>query len=158
VTKEWRWKWESEHRPALCVLDIADRYRRVSHTFVPASNTLPSTLQLKVKGSPPTSSLLTHSFERVSQNRTVPSEEQLANSNSLTGLKRTFSTPCPWPLNSIWLRAEVLSGFQMRMLLSLAPVAISPPDAFHEIVRWLLLSKNRKEESADLMRSGSVRM
>jgi hypothetical protein len=64
-------------------------------TFVPASSVLPSALQVSVNGSPPTSSFVTHVLLRVSQNRTVPSEEQLANSNSRTGLKSTFSTACP---------------------------------------------------------------
>ena len=106
-------------------------------TFVPARSVLPSVLQLIVKGSPPTSSFATHVLLLVSQNRTVPSEEQLASSNSRTGLKRTFSTACPCPRSSVWLRGLVRSGFHMRTVLSLAPVAIRLPDAFHEIVRWL---------------------
>ena len=72
-------------------------------TFKPTIKTLPSTLQARVKASPPTSSFVVHVLLLVSQNLTVPSLEQLASSNSLTGLKRTFSTACVWPFNSIWL-------------------------------------------------------
>ena len=106
-------------------------------TFVPASSTLPSVLQARVNGSPPTSSFAIAFFVLVSQNRTVPSPEQLASSNSLTGLKKTFSTVWPCPFSSVWLRGLVRSGFHIRMVLSLAPVAINPPETFQEIVRWL---------------------
>src|ERR1700761_9031992 len=105
--RESRSRWGSAHRPEHRVLVLISFQGRESQTFVPARRTLPSTLQLSVNGSPPTSSLLTQTVVRVSQNLTVPSEEQLANSNSLTGLKRTFSTACPWPLSSIWLRGLV---------------------------------------------------
>lgn len=91
-----------------------------------------------MNGSPLTSSFVIAVFVLVSQNRTVPSPEQLASSNSLTGLNDTFSTVCPWPFSSVWLLGLVRSGFQMRIVLSLAPVAINPPEAFQEIVRWLL--------------------
>ena len=106
-------------------------------TFVPASKTLPSVLHAKVKGSPPMSSLDMQVFVRVSQNRTEPSLEQLASSNSRTGLNLTFSMAAVCPLNSTWLFGFVLSGFHTRMVLSLAPVAIRPPEAFQLIVRWL---------------------
>ena len=96
--------------------------------------TVPSTLQAKVNASPPMSSFVEHVLFFVSQNRTVPSPEQLANSNSLTGLNSTFSTPCVCPLSSIWLFGCVRSGFQTRMVLSVAPVAICDPVAFHAIV------------------------
>lgn len=102
--------------------------------------TVPSTLQAKVNASPPTSSFVEHVLFFVSQNRTVPSPEQLANSNSLTGLNSTFSTPCVCPLSSIWLFGCVRSGFQTRMVLSVAPVAICDPVAFHAIVLWLYSS------------------
>lgn len=65
---------------------------QVFATLVPAIKTLPSTLQVSVKGSPPTSSFEMQFLFLVSQNLTVPSPEQLANSNSLTGLNSTLST------------------------------------------------------------------
>ena len=112
-------------------------YAGEKHTFVPATSVLPSVLQHNVKGSPPTSTLLTQLLLRVSQNRTVPSDEHLASSNSRTGLNRTFSTAWPWPRSSVCERGLMRSGFHIRTVLSLAPVAIRPPDAFQEIVRWL---------------------
>lgn len=62
-------------------------------TFLPAIMVLPSADQDRVNGSPPTSRRLTQFLERTSQNRTVPSVEQLAISASRTGLKITFSMP-----------------------------------------------------------------
>jgi hypothetical protein len=104
------------------------------HTFNPTTSTVPSMLQANVKASPPTSSFVVHVLLFVSQKRTVPSPEQLASSNSLTGLKSTFSTPWVCPLSSIWLFGWVRSGFQTRIVLSVAPVAIWDPVAFHAIV------------------------
>ena len=101
-----------------------------------ATSTLPSTLQANVNTSP-TSRVEVHALLRVSQNRTVPSPEQLANSNSLTGLNSTFSTADPWPSSFVWLLGAVFSGFHTRIVLSVDPVAICDPDAFHDIVRWL---------------------
>jgi hypothetical protein len=90
---------------ALCI-QVSDRIGRIApeqcaRTLVPARRTLPSVLQLRVNGSPPTSSFDVQLLLRVSQNRTVPSDEQLANSNSRTGLNSTFSTAWPCPLNSV---------------------------------------------------------
>lgn len=107
------------------------------HTFNPTTSTVPSMLQANVKASPPTSSFVVHVLLFVSQKRTVPSPEQLASSNSRTGLKSTFSTPWVCPLSSIWLFGWVRSGFQTRIVLSVAPVAIWDPVAFHAIVLWL---------------------
>ena len=115
----------------------ADLEDDTTTTFKPTTTTVPSTLQANVNASPPTSSFVVQVLFFVSQNRTVPSLEQLANSNSLTGLKSTFSTPCVWPLSSIWLLGCVRSGFQTRTVLSVAPVAICDPVAFQAIVLWL---------------------
>lgn len=99
---------------------------------------MPSTLHESVKGSPPMSSFEVAFLLRVSQKRTVPSAAQLASSNSRTGLKSTFSTVKVWPFNSVWARELVLSGFQTRIVLSEAPVATSPPEAFQDMVLCLL--------------------
>lgn len=109
---------------------------------MPQTMAVPSTLHESVKTSPRPSSLAIEALLRVSQKRTVPSLAQLASSNSLVGLNRTFSTPEVWPLSSIWLLGVVRSGFQMRMLLSDAPVAICEPVAFHEIERCLEVSEH----------------
>jgi hypothetical protein len=106
---------------------------------------LPSADQDKVKASPPTSSRLTHVLERTSQKRTVPSVEQLANSASRTGLKRTFSIAAEWPRSSVEYRAFGRSGFQMRKVRSAEPVAISWPVGFHASVRMLLVPKRYHE-------------
>lgn len=96
-----------------------------------------------VNASPPTSSWLTQDFDRTSQMRTVPSVEQLANSESRTGLKRTFSIPAAWPRRSVEYLACARSGFQMRRVRFAEPVAISCPVGFHAIVRILQLQQTR---------------
>lgn len=107
------------------------------HTFLPAMRILPSADQDIVNASPPTSRRLTQVFDRTSQNLTVPSVEQLASSESLTGLNNTFSMPAEWPRSSVEYLTAGRSGFQMRRVRSAEPVAMSCPVGFHAIVRIL---------------------
>jgi len=67
----------------------------------------------------------------------VPSLEQLASSESLTGLKRTFSMPAEWPRSSVEYLTCARSGFQIRSVRSAEPVAMSWPVGFHASVRIL---------------------
>lgn len=104
-------------------------------SFLPAMRILPSADQDIVNASPPTSRRLTQVFDRTSQNLTVPSVEQLASSESLTGLNNTFSMPAEWPRSSVEYLTAGRSGFQMRRVRSAEPVAMSCPVGFHAIVR-----------------------
>lgn len=106
-------------------------------TFRPTSNTLPSADHANVNASPPTSSRLTQFLDRTSQNRTVPSAEQLDSSASRTGLNTTCSMPALCPRSSVEYRACARSGFQIRIVRSAAPVAMSWPVGFHARVRIL---------------------
>ena len=106
-------------------------------TFLPTINTFTSADQDNVKASPPTSKRLTQVLDRTSQKRTVPSVEQLANSDSRTGLKSTFSTPAEWPRRSVEYLTAGRSGFQIRRVRSADPVAMSCPVGFHARVRIL---------------------
>src|SRR5215471_4915417 len=99
--------------------------------------TLPSADHVIVNASPPTSTRLMQSFDRTSQKRTLPSLEQLASSDSLTGLKRTFSIPDECPRNSVEYLKWGRSGFQIRSVRSAEPVAINEPAGFHARVRML---------------------
>ena len=102
---------------------------------MPARSTLPSTLHVSVSTSSPTFTVEVQVRLRVSQNFTVLSLEALATANSCTGLKSTFSTVPLWPSSFIWLLGWFRSGFQTRIVLSLEPVAICEPEAFHANVR-----------------------
>ena len=103
----------------------------------PTTRTVPSTLHESDIASPSMSSFVVHVLLFVSQKRTVPSLEQLASSNSLTGLYSTFSTEWLWPLSSICCFGWGFSGFQIRIVLSVAPVAICVPVKFQDMVLWL---------------------
>jgi hypothetical protein len=122
------------------------RVRAYQPTFLPTISTLPSADQDNVNASPPTSRRLTHVFDRTSQNLTVPSVEQLASSESLTGLNNTFSMPAEWPRNSVEYLTAGRSEFQMRRVRSAEPVAMSCPVGFHAIVRILWQRINKRSQ------------
>lgn len=119
-------------------------YSLPSLTFLPTINTRPSADQDSVNASPPTSRRLTQVLERTSQKRTVPSVEQLASSDSRTGLNVTFSTPAEWPRRSVEYLTAGRSGFQMRRVRSADPVAINWPVGFHARVRMLYEEGNHQ--------------
>lgn len=108
-------------------------------TLRPATISSPSGFQARVKGCSPTCTSPTLALERMSQNLTMPSVLQLASSFSLMGWNATRSSEvaavAPGARNSVEFLTLVFSGFQMRSVLSRAPVAIKVPDAFHESVR-----------------------
>jgi hypothetical protein len=64
---------------------------------------------------------------------------QLASSFSLMGWKATRSSwasvGAPGVRSSVEFFTFVFSGFQIRSVLSAAPVAMKVPDAFHDMVR-----------------------
>jgi hypothetical protein len=101
------------------------RPRQGRHTILPARTTLPSADHASVKASPPTSTRLTQFFERTSQKRTVPSAEQLASSDSFTGLNATCSIPEVCPRSSVEYLTSGRSGFHIRRVRSADPVAMS---------------------------------
>lgn len=101
--------------------------------------TFPSADHDNVNASPPTSNRLTQVLDRTSQNRTVPSLEQLASSASRTGLKITFSIPAECPRNSVEYLAFARSGFHIRNVRFAEPVAMSCPVGFQASVRILYI-------------------
>jgi len=106
-------------------------------TFLPATNSFPSGVHARVKGHSPTLTSPTLALDRMSQNLTMPSEVELASSFSLIGWKDTRSRAAVvlGVRNSVEFLAFVFSGFQMRSVLSAAPVAMNVPEAFHDSVR-----------------------
>lgn len=110
-----------------------------AQTFRPATISLPSGVHASVKGCSPTLTSPTLAFERMSQNRTMPSVLQLASSFSLIGWNATRSSDvtavAPGARSSVEFLTFVFSGFQIRSVRSAAPVAMNVPDAFQLIVR-----------------------
>jgi hypothetical protein len=76
----------------------------------------------------------------------VPSLEQLANSDSFTGLKITFSIPDEWPRSSVEYLTWGRSGFQIRSVRSAEPVAIKRPVGFQARVRMLGERSNQRSQ------------
>lgn len=112
------------------------QYRR---TRRPATISFPSGVHTSVKGCSPTLTSPTLALVRTSQKRTMPSVPQLASSFSFTGWKATRSRLTDAGTLGVRSSVEFLtlffSGFQMRSVLSAAPVATNVPDAFHEMLR-----------------------
>ena len=106
-------------------------------TFLPATNSLPSGVHASVNGHSPTLTSPTLALDRMSQNLTMPSEVELASSFSLIGWKETRSREAVvlGVRSSVEFLELVFSGFQMRSVLSAAPVAMKVPEAFHDIER-----------------------
>lgn len=108
-------------------------------TFRPATISLPSGVHASVKGCSPTFTSPTLAFDRMSQNRTMPSVLQLASSFSLIGWNATRSSDvaavAPGVRSSVEFLTFVFSGFHIRNVRSAAPVAMNVPDAFQLIVR-----------------------
>ncbi len=106
-------------------------------TFRPATIVLPSGVQASVRPSPPILISAAQAFVRTSHNLTVPSELQLASSDSFVGFHATRSIEPECPRSSVEFLTEALSGFQTRSVRSPVPVAIRWPVGLHARVRIL---------------------